>query len=169
MQGIQPKKQQQRQSTDVCNFSSVISVLSNENIISIQWKFYVDLGYSQCSDKNQSWLFTMNLDVIRNSVGFFCWSTLWVSCIAINCLFTMSLHEHMWRQKKHGVKTFDCSHCVKKFGLFLWQEFLNLHEDTKGMVSKLLIALIVIRNLAFFDRNFWHRHKKYGAKSANCS
>ena len=30
------------------------------------------------------------------------------------------------------------------------------HEDTKSMVSKLLVALIVIRNSAFFDRNFWN-------------
>ena len=54
--------------------------------------------------------------------GFFCWSTLWswVSCLAIIFLFTTSLHEHMWRQKKHGDKTFDCCHCDKKFGLLLW-------------------------------------------------
>ena len=43
------------------------------------------------------------------------------------------------------------------------------HEDTKSMVSKLLVALIVIRNSAFFDRNFWNwktwRHKQYGVKT----
>ena len=41
------------------------------------------------------------------------------------------------------------------------------------MVSRVLVALIVIRNLAFFDRNFWNwkkwRHKKYGVKTFSCS
>ena len=44
------------------------------------------------------------------------------------------------------------------------------HVDTKSMVSKLSVALIVIRNSAFFDRNFWNwktwRHKQYGVKNA---
>ena len=41
------------------------------------------------------------------------------------------------RHKKYGVKTFSCSYCDKKFGLF-WQEFLKLeeNEDTNSMVSK---------------------------------
>ena len=50
------------------------------------------------------------------------------------------------KDKKYGVKTFDCSHCYKKFGLLLWQEFLKFEgmkfEDTKSMVSKLLVALL---------------------------
>ena len=53
-------------------------------------------------------------------------------------------NESSWahvKTKKHGVKTFDCSHCDKKFGLLLWQEFL-IYEDTKIMVSKLLVALL---------------------------
>ena len=61
----------------------------------------------------------------------------------------IALHLKTWRHKKYGVKTFYCSHCDKKFGLFCDRNVWNWrHEDTKSMVSKLLIALIVIRNSA---------------------
>ena len=59
------------------------------------------------------------------------------------------------KDKKYGVKTFDCSHYDKKFGFFFTGiSEISRHEDTKIMVSKLFIALIVKRNLAFFDSNF---------------
>ena len=54
------------------------------------------------------------LIVIRNS-AFYCDRNFW--------------NLKTWRHKKYGVKTFSCSHCDKKFGLF-WQEFLKL-EDMK--------------------------------------
>ena len=127
------------------------------------------------------------LIVIRNSAffdrNFWNWKT-WRHKHKHYFWFTMSLHEHMWRQKsmesrllialivirnsafycdrnfwnlktwrhkKYGVKTFDCSHCDKKFGLFCVRNVWNWrHEDTESMVSKLFIALIVIRNSAFY-------------------
>ena len=83
--------------------------------------------------------------------------------------FTMSLHEHMWRQKSMESRLLIALIVIRNSAFYCDRNFWNLLEDTKSMVSKLLIALIVIRNLAFFDRNFWHRHKKYGAKSVNYS
>ena len=127
-----------------------------------QWKFYVDLAYTVFWQKPKS------------------------ACS--QWIFTRTQAYKVWC---FLVKRLDCSHCVKKFGLSLWQEFLNLH-DTKGMVSKLLVALIVIRNSAFFDRNLWNwkdmktqtltlflvhnesswahvKTKKYGGKTFDCS
>ena len=43
------------------------------------------------------------------------------------------------------------------------------HEDTKSMVSKSFIALILIRNSSFFDNLKTWRHKKYGVKTFYCS
>ena len=56
-------------------------------------------------------------------------------------------NESSWahvKTKKYGVKTFNCSHCDKKFGLSLWQEFLKFKDmkTQKSMVSKLLVALL---------------------------
>ena len=52
-------------------------------------------------------------------------------------------------------------------------ESLWVHKETKSMESKLFIALIMIRNSAFFDKNFWNFktwiHKKYGVKTFYCS
>ena len=57
--------------------------------------------------------------------------------------------------------------------LIVHNESLWVHKKTKSMESKLLIALIMIRNSAFFDRNFWNfktwRHKNYGVKTFYCS
>ena len=66
-----------------------------------------------------------------------------------NSAFIVTEISEIWtlsRHKKCGVKTFYCSHCNKKFVLFLtiWR-----HEDTKSMVSKLFIALILIRSSSF--------------------
>ena len=59
--------------------------------------------------------------------------------------------EETWRRKKYDVKIFDCSHCDTKFGLlFCDRNLWNLKTwRHKNMVSKLFIALIVIRNSAF--------------------
>ena len=54
---------------------------------------------------------------------------------------------------------------------------MSLHEHMwrqKSMEARLLIALIVIRNSAFYcDRNVWNlktwRHKKYSVKTFSCS
>ena len=65
---------------------------------------------------------------------------MFVSLLTLFLVHTESSWAHV-KTKKYGVKTFDCSHCYKKFGLLLWQEFLK-YEDTKSMVSKLLVALL---------------------------
>ena len=84
--------------------------------------------------------------------------------------FLLKLHEK-WKDrsdKKYDVKIFDCSHCDTKFGLlFCDRNLWNLKTwRHKNMVSKLFIALIVIRNLAFYfvtgilwNLQTW-RHKK---------
>ena len=108
----------------------------------------------QCFDKNQNLLVhnessqghgQKRIVPIALLIKYFCfcgmtlWS--WVSCLAI--IFFVR-NESSWahvKTKKFGVKTFDCSHCDKKFGLLLWQKFLK----------------------------FALRHKKYGAKTFNCS
>ena len=95
--------------------------------------------------------------------------------------------------KKYGAKSINCSYCVFcKFCFFLWKDTLKLSANVlfsfflftmrlhkhmwrqKSMESRLLIALIVIRNSAFYcDRNVWNlktwRHKKYGVKTFDCS
>ena len=103
-----------------------------------QWKFYVDLAYTVFWQKPKSaclqWIFTRTrakkgMVSIALLIKYFCfcgmtlWS--WVSCLAI--IFFVC-NESSWahvKTKKFGVKTFDCSHCDKKFGLLLWQEFLK--------------------------------------------
>ena len=84
------------------------------------------------------------LIVIRNS-AFYCDRNFWnlledsmvpkllIALIVIRNL-AFNCDRNFWnlktcRHKKYGVKTFSCSHCDKKFGLF-WQEFLKL-EDMK--------------------------------------
>ena len=86
--------------------------------------------------------------------------------------------EETWRRKKYDVKIFDCSHCDKKFSAFYFVTGIDeiwRNEDTKSMMSKFLIALIVIRNSAFYFVTgiLWNlqpwRHKKYGVKTFYCS
>ena len=117
--------------------------------------------------------------------------------------FTMSLHEHMWRQesqgfwllslkknsafycdrdfwnlktwrhKKYGVKTFSCSHCDKKFGLF-WQEFLKL-EDMKTQTVWCQNAFSLhdqaktSKNLEFTRPYSCHKHEGRFAKQISNS
>ena len=65
---------------------------------------------------------------------------MFVSLLTLFLVHTESSWANV-KTKKYGVKTFECSHCYKKFGLLLWQEFLK-YEDTKSIVSKLLVALL---------------------------
>ena len=80
----------------------------------------------------------------RNSAffdrNFWNWKDMKTQTLTLFLVHNESSWAHV-KTKKYGVKTFDCSHCVKKFSLLLWQEFLK-YEDTKSMVSKLLVALL---------------------------
>ena len=84
--------------------------------------------------------------------------------------------EETWRRKKYDVKIFDCSHCDKKFGLlFCDRNLWNLNTwRHKNMVSKLFIALIVIRNSAFYFVTGFHEiwtqnTQNNGVKTFCCS
>ena len=84
------------------------------------------------------------LIVIRNLAFFdrnlWNWKDMKTQTLTLFLVHNESSWAHV-KTKKHGVKTFDCSHCDKKFGLLLWQEFLK-YEGTKSMVSILLVALL---------------------------
>ena len=97
--------------------------------------------YSQCFDKKiKICLFTMNLhkDTWHKKYSE-------VECqFPVKSLFSVH-NESSWahlKTKKYIVKTIDCSHCDKEFGLFLWQECLKLKTRI---------------------------HKKYGVKTFDCS
>ena len=94
--------------------------------------------------------------------------------------------DFSWSFSKKLEEIFHCISMQRKDTLKLSANFLlshyfwftmSLHKHLwrqKGMESRLLIALIVIRNLAFYcDRNFWNlktcRHKKHGVKTFSCS
>ena len=54
---------------------------------------------------------------------------MFVSLLTLFLVHTESSWANV-KTKKYGVKTFECSHCYKKFGLLLWQECLKF-EDMK--------------------------------------